>query len=51
MTKDEADYCIDKGLATGLLDDAGNLNFVAKGFNAEEIAAEAIRSRRNGAIR
>ena len=42
MTKEEADYCIDKALATGLLDSAGDLNFKATGFNAEEIAAEIV---------
>jgi hypothetical protein len=31
MSKDEANYSIDKGLAAGVLDGAGNLNLVAKG--------------------
>jgi hypothetical protein len=42
MAKDEADYLIDKALATGLLDSAGDLNFKATGFDAEEIAAEIV---------
>jgi len=42
MTKDEADYCIDKALATGLLDGNGYLNFVAKGFTADELAAQIV---------
>jgi hypothetical protein len=31
MTKVDADYCIDKALANGVLDSAGDLNFVARG--------------------
>jgi hypothetical protein len=42
MTKDEAAYIVDKGLATGLLASAGGLNFTAKGYPAEEIAAQII---------
>jgi len=38
MTKD---YCIDKALATGVLDSAGDLSFIARG-NREEIIAEIL---------
>jgi hypothetical protein len=38
MTKD---YCIDKALATGVLDSAGDLNFIARG-NREKIIAEIL---------
>ena len=41
MTKEDADYCIDKALATGVLDSAGDLNFIARG-NREEIIAEIL---------
>jgi hypothetical protein len=41
MTKVDADYCIDKALANGVLDSAGDLNFVARG-NREEIIAEIL---------
>jgi hypothetical protein len=44
MTKEDANYLIDKGLATGLLDRDGNLNFVARGTRdemAEQILAAA----------
>ena len=41
MTKEDADYCIDKALANGVLDSAGDLNFVARG-NREEIIAEIL---------
>lgn len=43
MSKDEADYVIDKALAIGVLDKDANLNFVAKGFTAEEIAADVVK--------
>jgi hypothetical protein len=38
VTKEDADYCIDKAVATGVLDSAGDLNFIARG-NREEIIA------------
>jgi len=41
MTKDDADYCIDKALATGLLDSNGGLNFHFRG-SREEIIAEIL---------
>ena len=41
MTKENADYCIDKAVATGVLDSAGDLNFIARG-NREEIIAEIL---------
>ena len=31
MTKDDANYCIDKALATGMLDSKGDLDFKVKG--------------------
>jgi hypothetical protein len=37
MTKEDADYCIDKGLATGVIDSHGGLNFVIKGSREEII--------------
>jgi hypothetical protein len=42
MTREDADYAIDKSLASGLLDSSGGLNFTAKGFNREEVAAQII---------
>jgi hypothetical protein len=42
MTREDADYAIDKALATGLLDSSGGLNFIAKGFSREEAAAQII---------
>jgi hypothetical protein len=41
LTKEDCDYAIDKGLATGLLDKNGNLNFVARG-SREEIVEEIL---------
>ncbi len=38
ITKEDADYCIDKALATGLLDSNGNLNFHLRGTREEIIA-------------
>ena len=38
MTKEDADYAIDKALATGLLDSNGNLNFHMRGTREEIIA-------------
>ena len=38
MTKEDADYYIDKALATGLLDSNGNLNFRMRGTREEIIA-------------
>jgi len=38
MTKEDADYYIDKSLATGLLDSNGNLNFRMRGTREEIIA-------------
>ena len=38
MTKEDADYYIDKALATGLLDSNGNLNFHMRGTREEIIA-------------
>jgi hypothetical protein len=35
LTKEDANYLIDKALATGLLDRDGNLNFIAKGTRDE----------------
>ena len=35
LTKEDADYLIDKALATGLLDADGNLNFTARGDRTE----------------
>ena len=43
MTKEDADYCIDKALATGVLDSAGDLNFIARG-NREKIIAEILQN-------
>src|SRR5208283_554476 len=37
ITKEDADYCIDKALATGLLDSNGNLNFHMRGSREEII--------------
>jgi len=37
MTKEDADYAIDKALATGLLDSNGNLNFHMRGTREEII--------------
>jgi hypothetical protein len=37
MTKEEADYAIDKALATGLLDSNGALNFHLRGSREEII--------------
>jgi hypothetical protein len=37
MTKEDADYYIDKALATGLLDSNGNLNFRMRGTREEII--------------
>ncbi len=39
MTKEEADYVIDKALATGLLDSNGNLNFHMHGAREEIITS------------
>jgi hypothetical protein len=41
MTKEDADYCIAKALATGLLDSAGGLNFHMHG-SREEIVDDII---------
>jgi hypothetical protein len=41
MTRDEADYIVDKALATGGLDSAGNLCFAAKGTR-EEIVGQIM---------
>ena len=41
LSKEDADYCIDKAVATGVLDSAGDLNFIARG-NREEIIAEIL---------
>jgi hypothetical protein len=41
MTKEDVDYRIDKALATGVLDSAGDFNFIARG-NREEIIAEIL---------
>ena len=38
MTKEDANYAIDKALATGLLDSNGNLNFRMRGTREEIIA-------------
>jgi hypothetical protein len=38
MTKEDANYTIDKALATGLLDSNGNLNFHMRGTREEIIA-------------
>jgi hypothetical protein len=38
MTKEDANYAIDKALATGLLDSNGNLNFHMHGTREEIIA-------------
>jgi hypothetical protein len=38
MTKEDANYAIDKALATGLLDSNGNLNFHMRGTREEIIA-------------
>ena len=38
MTKEDADYAIDKALATGLLDSNGALNFRMRGTREEIIA-------------
>ena len=37
MTKEDANYVIDKALATGLLDSNGNLNFLMHGTREEII--------------
>ena len=37
MTEEDADYCIDKALVTGLLDSNGNLNFHMRGTREEII--------------
>ena len=37
MTKEDANYAIDKALATGLLDSNGNLNFLMHGTREEII--------------
>jgi len=37
MTKEDADYCIDKALVTGSLDSNGNLNFHMRGTREEII--------------
>lgn len=42
MTREDCDYAIDKALATGLLDSSGGLNFTAKGFTREEVAAQIV---------
>jgi hypothetical protein len=42
MTREDADYAIDKSLASGLLDSSGGLNFTAKGFTREEVAGQII---------
>src|ERR1700719_4161980 len=42
MTREDADYAIDKSLASGLLDSSGGLNFPAKGFTREEVAGQII---------
>jgi hypothetical protein len=42
LTREDADYAIDKALASGLLDYSGGLNFTAKGFTREEVAAQII---------
>jgi hypothetical protein len=42
MTREDSDYAIDKALATGLLDSSDGLNFTAKGFTSEEVAAQII---------
>ncbi len=41
MTREDADYAIDKALATGLLDSSGGLNFTAKGTR-DEIVAQIV---------
>jgi len=41
MTRDDADYCINKALATGVLDAAGELHFNMRG-SREEIIAEIL---------
>jgi hypothetical protein len=41
MTRDEADYIVDKALATGGLDSAGNLAFPVKGTR-EEIVGQIM---------
>ena len=41
MTRDEADYIVDKALATGGIDSAGNLAFPVKGTR-EEIVGQII---------
>jgi hypothetical protein len=42
MTREDADYAIDKSLAPGLLDSSGGLNFTAKGFTREEVAGQIV---------
>ena len=42
MTREDADYAIDKSPASGLLDSSGGLNFTAKGFTREEVAGQIV---------
>jgi hypothetical protein len=42
MTREDADYAIDKSLASGLLDSSGGLNFTAKGSTREVVAGQII---------
>jgi hypothetical protein len=42
ITKEEADYCIDRALATGALDRNGTLRLIAKGETPEEAISNAI---------
>lgn len=41
MSREDADYAIDKSLASGLLDSSGGLNFTAKG-SRDEIVAQIV---------
>ena len=42
MTREDADYAIDKSPASGLLDSSGGLNFTAKGFTREVVAGQIM---------
>jgi hypothetical protein len=42
MTKDDANYYIDKALATGLLDSKGDLDFKVKGETRDECIEQII---------
>jgi hypothetical protein len=50
MTKEDANYAIDKALATGLLDSNGNLNFHLRGTREEIIAGILTTAKASGQL-